>query len=377
VAKTRSGRAIKIFYAWQNDLPPTFNRHAIKKGLRFAGAELEGDLSTKLGEMIEIVIDEATRDLPGSPHIPTAILQKIQAADVFVADVSAINSEQLDEDKKTPNPNVVFELGHAVAHLGWERVLLLVNEVHGSVKSLPFDFDRQRASPFRLADGGIGSQKDLTKMLRFAISLILEKDPPRPRASHFDLAEAQRERDLTNLRWFLQSIHLPTIDDHIETGPKFLSMASANFFDEVSAIISSSAFHLYDQELKGAVINFVKHWHNSMKYDHYTPMIGARSLIFTRGHPSDSPKEQRDWDYMDRARGELRKSTDSLLDLIRAKFPEIDIQGISNATGARYDAQMAEMQQRFAGSGKLKLIEVPAAKASKTKGNKSKPKKST
>jgi hypothetical protein len=210
-------------------------------------------------------------------------------------------------------------------------------------------------------------------MLRLAISLILAKDPPRPRASHFDLAEAQRARDLTNLRWFLQSIHLPTIDDHIRTGAKFLSMASTIFFEEVSEIVFSSSFHLYDEVLKEAVLNFVKHWHNSMKYDHYVPMMGARSYIFTRGHSSDSPKEQRDWDYMDKARGELRKSMDSLLNLIREKFPELDIQEISNATGARLNAQMAEMQQRFAGSEKIKLLGGPASKTSKTKGNKSKP----
>jgi hypothetical protein len=123
VAKPQIVRSIKIFYAWQSDLPGKFNRYAIKNGLRLARAEIEEEFSTKLDETTEIVIDEATRDLPGSPHIPTAILQKIQAADVFVADVSAINSEQPDESKKTPNPNVVFELGHAVAHLGWERVL--------------------------------------------------------------------------------------------------------------------------------------------------------------------------------------------------------------------------------------------------------------
>jgi hypothetical protein len=47
VAKTKNARSIKIFYAWQSDLPPKFNGHATKKGLRLAGGELEEELSTK------------------------------------------------------------------------------------------------------------------------------------------------------------------------------------------------------------------------------------------------------------------------------------------------------------------------------------------
>jgi hypothetical protein len=73
---------------------------------------------------------------------------------------------------------------------------------------------------------------------------------------------------------------------------------------------------------------------------------------------------------MEKARGELRKSTDLLLHLIRTKFPEIDIQEISDAAGAKYDAQMAEMEQRLA--GKAKAIERIVAKGYKTNTDKSK-----
>src|SRR5258706_7332995 len=161
-------RSIKVFYAWQSDLPAKFNRTAVKKCLRLASGELEEQLSTET-QQTEVVIDEATRDCPGSPNIPASILEKIQASDVFVADVSIINSES--DDKTTPNPNVVFELGYAVANLGWERVILLINEVHGKVELLPFDFDRHRATPFTLAESK-GTPKELTKTLTGAISLI-------------------------------------------------------------------------------------------------------------------------------------------------------------------------------------------------------------
>ncbi len=344
---------IKIFYAWQSDLPTKFNRHAIKKALQLAAAEIEGQFSEQEGSLVEIIIDDATRDLPGSPHIPTAILDKIQTADIFVADVSTINSGQSEESKKTPNPNVVFELGHAVAHLGWERVLLLVNEIHGSVKGLPFDFDRQRASPFKLGEGSVVSKSELVQMLTVAISLIIKKNPPRPRSGHFDIERAKRERDVTNLRWLLGSLNWPTLDAHIANGAKYLSMDGTLYFDEVNAIISSSTFHLYNEELKAAVLEFVEHWHDSMEFDHYTPMIGSRAYIFTHGSPSDAVKEDRDFEYMDAARVHLHRAKDVLLSIIREHYPEIDLQASSDSAGVRLARELAGIRKRSASLGSI------------------------
>lgn len=367
MADNKGIRSIRMFYAWQSDLPSKFNQFAIKKALRSASADLEEELSVKSGMSVEIIVDDATRGLPGSPHIPSAILDKIQAADIFVADVSSVNSDQADESKKTPNPNVVFELGYAVAHLGWERVILLINEVHGSVENLPFDFDRHRASPFKLADGTDGTQKTLMEMIRFSVRLILEKDPQRPRASRFDPDEARRERDLANLRWVLGSIHWPTIDDHIEAGPKYLTMASAVLSEQVSAIISSSTFHLYDGQLRQAIFEFVRVWNNTMKYDHYVPMRRARSYVFKHGHPSEYAREIKEWEYMDKQRGRLREVKDSLLQLIRDEFPEIDIRGISDAAGVKYDAEMSDPEDLIRHSSDQVSMSSNSGKEKRTK----------
>ena len=70
-------RSIKVFYAWQSDLPAKFNRNAVKKSLRLASGELEAQLSTET--QTEVIIDEATRDYPGSPNIPASILEKIKS----------------------------------------------------------------------------------------------------------------------------------------------------------------------------------------------------------------------------------------------------------------------------------------------------------
>ncbi len=265
-----------------------------------------------------------------------------------MADVSAIGLDQTDESKTIPNPNVVFELGYAVAHLGWERVILLVNEVYGPVEKLPFDFDRNRASPFRFARDGVGSQKGLTDLVKAAVGLIIEKDPPRPKAGRFDAAEARRERDLTNLRWILESIHWPTVDDHIETGAKFLSDASVSMNDAVNAIRSSSTFHVNDEELKSAFRRFVETWNNTMRHDHYIPRKRGRGFVFKHGeHPREYAEGLKDFEYMEKERLGLHKSKKLLLTVIRDKFPEVDIQVMSDAAGARYDADMARLEQQF------------------------------
>jgi hypothetical protein len=338
-----SKQVFKIFYAWQSDLDAKFNRNAIKKSLRVASAELEEQLSSK--NPTEIVIDEATRDSPGSPNIPKLILEKIQGADVFVADVSIINGKNAD-GRSTPNPNVVFELGFAVANLGWERVILLVNEVHGTVELLPFDFDRHRAMTFKLAEG-VGTQKELAAGVTAAISLILVKDPAKPKIISFDLSQTQRERDLVNLRRLLGSIHWPIVQEHIAIGPKYVTMQSDHFHEEVTEILSSPLFHIYDAELRECVDTFFRHWSESIKYDQYDLMRNGIRYIWHPGPRSQRFRETLELREMESARLEMESAMEHLLKVIRTKFPEIDLQELSEATARRYNSEIQDIQRRL------------------------------
>ena len=336
---------VRIFYAWQDDLPRKFNRYAIKKALQVAAAELEAELSNRESEPCKIEVDEATRGVPGSPNIPREILKKIRKADMFVADVSSINSQQMDERKKTPNPNVGFELGYAVAVLGWKRIILLVNEVHGSLSALPFDFDRHRVFSFQLAENR-GSEQHLRGTLRKAIELILNENPERPNS--FDLAQTKRGRDLLAIELFLSSIHWPTLDAHISAGPKYLSTASTIFSEKANEIVRSSTFHLYDNDLRAAILALVREWDESMKFDHYIPMLHKPAYVFKSGHyPKDFVQAQEDFKYMEKARLKMREAADVLLSLIREKFPEIDIRKASQSAAAEYDAEMADIEKDF------------------------------
>lgn len=64
--------------------------------------------------------DEATRGVFGSPNIVAKIHEKIELCDVFVADITTVTSPRAK--RSCPNPNVGYELGFAVAHIGWDFV---------------------------------------------------------------------------------------------------------------------------------------------------------------------------------------------------------------------------------------------------------------
>ena len=101
-----------VFYSWQSDLPNSTNRSLIETALEKAAKAISQDETIS----VEPVIDRDTQGVPGSPDIARTILQKIDRADAFVCDVSIINPQSAS--RKTPNPNVLLELGYAVKSMG-------------------------------------------------------------------------------------------------------------------------------------------------------------------------------------------------------------------------------------------------------------------
>jgi len=167
-----------IFYSWQSDLPDSTNRRAIRSAIRAASSKVE-DISEA-----RVVMDEATRDLSGSPNIPASIISKIETCDLFLCDLTTINSDCDENLRRTPNPNVLFELGYAVSQVGWSRVVMLFNQEFGNFPSdLPFDIDRHRASPYRLRQEGPKDKanvKNLESLVFDAVNSVISNKPPKP-----------------------------------------------------------------------------------------------------------------------------------------------------------------------------------------------------
>jgi hypothetical protein len=129
-----------VFWSWQSDRDNRVTRNLIREALVVALARLSDvvDIEDRLE------IDHDTRGIPGSPDIVSSILQKIDAADVFVADVTPITVSE--NGKHIANPNVLIELGYAKKSLGPSRWVTVWNTAFTDckVEDLPFDLRGKR-----------------------------------------------------------------------------------------------------------------------------------------------------------------------------------------------------------------------------------------
>ena len=125
-------------------------------------------------------VDEGTSGVPGWPEITSTILQKIEQCEVFLADITPINGPE-SPFRLTPNPNVLFELGYALATgLGRIRIICVVNAAYlpgGDPKELPFDVRASRPVRFSLpASEARGVTKGQTDPVRATSRERLARD---------------------------------------------------------------------------------------------------------------------------------------------------------------------------------------------------------
>jgi hypothetical protein len=147
---------MKLFWSWQSDTQKDIGRFFVRDALREAiqalraGEELLEPLEREAAAKLEL--DSDRQGVPGSPDLAAIIFEKIEAADVFVADVTLVG--ETPEGKRLINSNVAIEYGHAHKALGFQRVLMVQNHHYGDGDALPFDL-RQKSWPlhFTLAPG--------------------------------------------------------------------------------------------------------------------------------------------------------------------------------------------------------------------------------
>jgi hypothetical protein len=164
-----------VFYSWQSDLPNATNRGFIGRALEAAAKALKNDDSIQ----VEPVIDRDTAGVPGSPNIAETVFRKIDQANVFVGDISIINRDMRDQatnERLTPNPNVLLELGYALKALGDKQVILVLNDAYGGLELLPFDLRMRRVICYHMEEGNsnrASERKDLEKVLMEALRASL------------------------------------------------------------------------------------------------------------------------------------------------------------------------------------------------------------
>jgi len=319
----KSSKKVSVFYSWQSDLPKKATLNAIRDALEGAGKRIDAATPGQ-----KIVLDEATRDTSGSPNIAIKILEKIEAADVFVADVTTITPP--GAARPCPNPNVGYELGYAVAQLGWDRVILLFNTEYGTFPAdLPFDFIQNRASPFKLSVSDPKSARaGLSSFLETAIDAVIKKNPKRlAELRGLSREKIEHDHDVENMEWLMSAIHLPTLDQHILDLPHSINDRALWFYENYRGVVVNSLFSLYDPVLSDPVDKLTSAWNVALSFDneyHDTP--SGQVHIF--GSPMDMPlppDRQKSWDAINAARGEMRQALDQILERLREGYIEVRI----------------------------------------------------
>jgi hypothetical protein len=156
----------KIFYSWQSYVGGHANRSYIRQKI-YKYVESRKD-------KYEITIDEDARDVPGASDIPDNILKKISACDVFICDITPVYEMTTSEGnvRGIPNPNVMFELGFAVRHLGWDRIICILNSQYGNVEYIPFDIAKHKIVTYKKKDGDRNSESSLD--LSYSLNDIID-----------------------------------------------------------------------------------------------------------------------------------------------------------------------------------------------------------
>jgi hypothetical protein len=173
---------MKIFWAWQFDLPGKIARHFIRNALETAIAQInqtdEIDEPDEAFQDGKLQLDFGRKNLKGSPDLAIEILKKIDGATVFVGDVTPIGKgapHKTDEGvesngKLLMNPNVAIELGYALKSKGTDHVLMVMNGHYGKRADMPFDLGH-KGGPimYNLAPNATPAQIDTEKRKLVAV----------------------------------------------------------------------------------------------------------------------------------------------------------------------------------------------------------------
>lgn len=153
-----------IFYSWQSDTNPNFNRCLIRDCINSAIKNIEN--KGQLKGVFFNDLQESTSNVPGSPDTVQTIEERIDNCDIFIGDLTITNShlrilEFLKDNsdipyKFTPNSNVYGEYNWAYSKHGSTAIIATMNIFYGdpnnNLQIIPFDI-RQKRFPFLYSCG--------------------------------------------------------------------------------------------------------------------------------------------------------------------------------------------------------------------------------
>ncbi|MCB8946295.1 MAG: hypothetical protein H6658_21330 [Ardenticatenaceae bacterium] len=121
-------------------------------------------------------LDHDTKNIPGTPEIAATIFRKIKNCHFFLADLTFVGTTNNEENPKPiPNPNVLIELGFAASSIGWGRIICVMNTDYGAPEQQIFNI-RHHRFPIRYSLEGKdrGQVRDkLAEQLKHAIESLI------------------------------------------------------------------------------------------------------------------------------------------------------------------------------------------------------------
>lgn len=132
--------ARSIFFSWQSDTLELTGKKFLEDILQEICSQISSDTALVEAVREQIILDKDTKDVPGQPPVFQTILDKIDRAGVFVADLTFVGDRK-NKKGPIPNPNVLIEQGYALKALGHERIKYVMNSAYGAPNeaNLPFD----------------------------------------------------------------------------------------------------------------------------------------------------------------------------------------------------------------------------------------------
>ena len=183
--------AVKLFWSWQSETPQRTGRVIVRDALKEAIEQLKVTADIDEPERDAAKIDHDPERISGGVGLVRAILKSIDAASVFVADVSAVGKVGSGADvqpesagNKLIDSNVALELGYALHALGDQKLIMVFNAHYGWQDELPFDVrNRDDALVYTLAPNAgrpeiESERKKLTARLVLAIDRCLQDAAP-------------------------------------------------------------------------------------------------------------------------------------------------------------------------------------------------------
>lgn len=183
-----------IFFSWQSDTPTISGRNFVERALDRAVGAIGQDTEVEEAVREGLEVDRDTKGVSGSPPIVETILKKIDAAAVFIADLTFAGRRP--DGAPIPNPNVLIEYGWALKSLGHARIVAVMNAAFGNPtdEEMPFDMRHLRHPiQYNCPDGADDETRAkarvaLAKQLEGAIRNVIDSDefkatlpkPPEP-----------------------------------------------------------------------------------------------------------------------------------------------------------------------------------------------------